>query len=67
LYLATASHLLPSLGYALLISVFYALAYLTLYQQGYGENTLLLESLVEGNMVLAGLIAFLWDPYHGPF
>jgi len=67
LYFATTSHLLPSLGYALLICVFYALAYLTLYHQGYGENTLLLESLVEGNMVLAGLIAFLWDPYHGPF
>jgi len=67
LYFATAAKLLPSLGYALLICVFYALAYLTLYRQGYGENTLLLESLVEGNMVLAGLIAFLWDPYYGPF
>lgn len=67
LFLATASGLLPSLGYALLICGFYALAYLSLYRQGYMETPLLLESLVEGNMILAGLIAFLWDPYHGPF
>ena len=42
----------------------YALGYLTLYRHGYLESGLLLEGLVEGNMILAGLISFLWDPYH---
>jgi len=24
----------------------------------------MLESLVEGNMILAGVLAFIWDPYN---
>jgi (E)-4-hydroxy-3-methyl-but-2-enyl pyrophosphate reductase len=55
--------LLPSLGYALLSCGFYALGYLTLYRRGYLESGLLLEGLVEGNMILAGIISFLWDPF----
>ena len=60
---ATYSGLLPSLGYALLGCGLYAFGYLTLYRQGYLESGLLLEGLVEGNMILAGVISFLWDPY----
>lgn len=64
---ATYAGLLPSLGYGLLLCGFYALGYLTLYHRGYMESGLLLETLVEGNMLLAGLIAFLWDPFHRTF
>lgn len=64
---ATLAGLLPTLGYALLPCVLYALAYVTIYRLGYMGGGLLWESLVEVNMVLAGLIAFLWDPYHPPF
>ena len=60
---ATYWGLLPSLGYALLGCGLYALGYLTLYRQGYLESGLLLEGLVEGNMILAGFISFLWDPF----
>ncbi|MEW6387611.1 MAG: 4-hydroxy-3-methylbut-2-enyl diphosphate reductase [Thermodesulfobacteriota bacterium] len=58
---------IPSLGYALAACGLYALGYLTLYRQGWLESGLILESLVEGNMILAGILAFLWDPYYGPF
>ncbi len=61
---ATFWGLLPTLGYALLGCGCYALGYLTLYRRGYLESGLLLEGLVEGNMILAGLISFLWDPYN---
>ena len=64
---ATYWGLLPTLGYALLGCGLYALGYLTLYRRGYLESGLLLEGLVEGNMILAGWIAFLWDPYHRIF
>jgi 4-hydroxy-3-methylbut-2-enyl diphosphate reductase len=59
--------IIPSLGYALCFSGLYTLGYLTLYRRGLMESSLMLESLVEGNMILAGLLAFLWDPYYGPF
>ncbi len=64
---ATLAGLLPTLGFFLLICVVYALVYLTIYRLGYMGGGFLWESLVEGNMVLAGLISFLWDPYHPPF
>ena len=64
---ATYLGLQPTLGYALLGCGLYALGYLTLYRRGYLESGLLLEGLVEGNMLLAGWIAFLWDPYHRIF
>jgi len=63
LFAATYRGLLPTLGYALLPCGFYALGYLTLYHRGYLESGLLLEGLVEGNMILAGFISFLWDPF----
>jgi 4-hydroxybenzoate polyprenyltransferase len=64
---AAAGGLIPSLGYALSLCGLYALGYLTLYRQGLMESGLILESLVEANMILAGVLAFLWDPYYGPF
>lgn len=64
---ATFFGFLPSLGYALLGCGLYALGYLTLYRRGYLESGLLLEGLVEGNMILAGWISFLWDPYNRIF
>jgi (E)-4-hydroxy-3-methyl-but-2-enyl pyrophosphate reductase len=67
LLLAAWVEIIPSLGYALSLSGLYALGYLTLYRRGVLESSLMLESLVEGNMILAGLLAFLWDPYYGPF
>jgi (E)-4-hydroxy-3-methyl-but-2-enyl pyrophosphate reductase len=67
LFLAAWTQVIPSLGYALGLCGLYALGYLTLYRQGLLESGLILESLVEGNMLLAGVLAFLWDPYFGPF
>ncbi len=55
---------IPSLGYTLSLSGLYMLGYLTLYHRGLMESSLLLESLVEGNMILAGILAFIWDPYN---
>jgi (E)-4-hydroxy-3-methyl-but-2-enyl pyrophosphate reductase len=59
--------LIPPLGYVLSLCGLYALGYLTLHRYGLMESGLMLESLVEGNMILAGLLAFLLDPHHGPF
>jgi hypothetical protein len=59
--------LIPPLGYVLSLCGFYALGYLTLHRVGLMESGLFLESLVEGNMILAGFLAFLLDPHHGPF
>ena len=55
---------IPSLGYILSVSGLYALGYLAIYRLGRLESGLMLESLVEGNMILAGILAFLWDPYN---
>ena len=55
---------IPSLGYTLSLSGLYMLGYLTLYHRGRLESSLMLESLVEGNMILAGVLAFIWDPYN---
>jgi hypothetical protein len=52
------------LGYILSPCGLYALSYLLLYRRGLLESGLMLETLVEGNMILAGFLAFLWDPYH---
>ncbi|MGQ9921410.1 MAG: 4-hydroxy-3-methylbut-2-enyl diphosphate reductase [Desulfobacca sp.] len=67
LAVATFWGLLPTLGYALLGCGLYALGYLTLYRRGFLESGLLLEGLVESNMLLAGWLSFLWDPYHRIF
>ncbi len=64
---ATYWGLLPSLGYALLRCGFYAFGYLTLYRRNYLESGLLLEGLVEGNMILAGLFPFSGTPTPGFF
>ena len=56
--------IIPSLGYSLSLSGFYMLAYLLLYHRGRLESSLMLESLVEGNMILAGILAFIWDPFN---
>ncbi len=58
--------IIPPLGYVLIPCGLYALGYLTLYRLGLMESGLMLESLVEGNMILAGFLAFLMDPHHGP-
>ena len=64
---AAGAGLIPPLGYLLSWCCFYALGYLTLYRLDLMESGLFLESLVEGNMILAGLLAFLLDPHHSPF
>ncbi len=64
LWAAWAKIIPPALGYILSPCGLYALGYLTLYRRGLLESGLMLETLVEGNMILAGLLAFLWDPYH---
>jgi 4-hydroxy-3-methylbut-2-enyl diphosphate reductase len=61
---AAALGLVPSLGYVLSLCGLYALGYLTLYRRGVMESGLILESLVEGNLVLAGLLAFVWEGRH---
>ena len=55
---------IPSLGYTLSLSGLYMLGYLILYHRDLMESSLMLESLVEGNMILAGVLAFIWDPYN---
>ncbi len=55
---------ISSLGYLLSLSGVYMLGYLLLYRRLNLESSLLLESLVEGNMIVAGLLAFIWDPYN---
>jgi 4-hydroxy-3-methylbut-2-enyl diphosphate reductase len=67
LLLAAWAGLIPPLGYVLSLCGFYALGYLTLYRLDLMQSGLILESLVEGNMILAGLLAFLMDPHHSPF
>jgi 4-hydroxybenzoate polyprenyltransferase len=64
LLLAAWAGVIPSLGYILSVSGLYALGYLTLYRRGLMESGLMLESLVEGNMILAGFLAFIWDPFN---
>jgi (E)-4-hydroxy-3-methyl-but-2-enyl pyrophosphate reductase len=61
---AAWSGVISSLGYLLSLSGVYMLGYLLLYRRLNLESSLLLESLVEGNMILAGLLAFIWDPYN---
>jgi 4-hydroxy-3-methylbut-2-enyl diphosphate reductase len=61
---ATVAGVIPTLGYYLIPCGLYALGYLTLYRRGVLESSLLLESLVEGNMLLAGILAFVWDPFN---
>lgn len=67
LLLSAWAGFVTSLGYVLTLCGLYALGYLTLYRKGWMESGLMLESLVEANMLLAGILAFLWDPYYGPF
>ncbi|MGO8760680.1 MAG: 4-hydroxy-3-methylbut-2-enyl diphosphate reductase [Desulfobaccales bacterium] len=55
---------IPSLGYTLSLSGVYMLGYLILYHRSQMESSLMLESLVEGNMIVAGILAFIWDPYN---
>jgi (E)-4-hydroxy-3-methyl-but-2-enyl pyrophosphate reductase len=55
---------IPSLGYVLSLCGFYMLAYLLLYHRDFMESSLMLESLIEGNMILAGILAFIWDPHN---
>jgi hypothetical protein len=58
---------IPSLGYTLSLCGVYMLGYLILYSRGLMESSLMMESLVEGNMILAGVLAFIWDPYNTVF
>jgi len=67
LVLTAWAGIIPPLGYVLALCALYALGYLTLYRLGLMESGLLLESLVEGNMILAGLLSFILDPHYGPF
>ncbi|MEJ2093324.1 MAG: 4-hydroxy-3-methylbut-2-enyl diphosphate reductase [Syntrophobacterales bacterium] len=67
LLMAAWTGLIPPLGYVLSLCGFYALGYLTLYRLDLMQSGLILESLVEGNMILAGLLAFFMDPSHSPF
>jgi 4-hydroxybenzoate polyprenyltransferase len=67
LLLSAWTGLVASLGYGLILCGLYALGYLTFYRRGWMESGLALESLVEANMILAGILAFFWDPFYGPF
>ncbi len=64
LLLAAWAQIIPSLGYFLSISGLYALGYLIMYRRGHLESGLMLETMVEGNMILAGILAFTWDPFN---
>jgi (E)-4-hydroxy-3-methyl-but-2-enyl pyrophosphate reductase len=64
LLVAAWQGVIPSLGYALSLSGCYMLAYLLMYHRDRLESSLMLESFIEGNMILAGVLAFIWDPYN---
>jgi (E)-4-hydroxy-3-methyl-but-2-enyl pyrophosphate reductase len=61
---ATWLGVIPSLGYSLSLCGVYMLAYLIFYRQGMMESSLMMESLIESNMILAGILAFIWDPFN---
>ena len=52
---------IPSLGYLLSLCGFYMLAYLILYHRDRLESSLMLESLIEGNMILAGQTLYILE------
>jgi (E)-4-hydroxy-3-methyl-but-2-enyl pyrophosphate reductase len=52
--------LVSSLGYPLVICFLIAISYLTAYQQGWMKDGALLQAIVEGNLLFAGALTFIW-------
>jgi (E)-4-hydroxy-3-methyl-but-2-enyl pyrophosphate reductase len=60
LMLAAAAGLVSSLGYPLIICFLVAMAYLAAYQREWIRGGPSLQGIVEGNLLFAGVLAFIW-------
>ncbi|MDR4509132.1 MAG: 4-hydroxy-3-methylbut-2-enyl diphosphate reductase [Candidatus Brocadiaceae bacterium] len=60
LLISTVNGWVPSLGYCLLICIFYAGAYQYLLLKRIFSEGILLETIADFNFILSGIIAFMW-------
>ncbi|TET94673.1 MAG: 4-hydroxy-3-methylbut-2-enyl diphosphate reductase, partial [Desulfobacteraceae bacterium] len=61
LLLSTAMRVVSNLGYFLIICFIISFFYLTAYKKGWMRDGYPLHAIVESNLLLAGLIAFIWS------
>ena len=60
LLLSTAIGIVSNLGYSLIICFLISFFYLTAFQKGWMREGYRLQAIVESNLFLAGLLAFIW-------
>ncbi len=65
LLLSTAIRVVSNLGYFLIICFLISFFYLTAYKKGWMRDGYPLHAIVESNLFLAGLIAFIWSAVGG--
>ena len=65
LLLSTAMRVVSNLGYFLIICFIISFFYLTAYKKGWMRDGYPLHAIVESNLLLAGLIAFIWSTVGG--
>jgi len=65
LLLSTAMRVVSNLGYFLIICFIISFFYLTAYKKGWMRDGYPLHAIVESNLLLAGLIAFIWSAVGG--
>ena len=58
--LSTATGIVPNLGYPLISCFVVSFFYLTAYQKGWMKDGSPLQAIAESNLLLAGLLAFIW-------
>jgi 4-hydroxy-3-methylbut-2-enyl diphosphate reductase len=58
--ISTAIGIVPNLGYPLISCFLISFIYLTAYQKGWMRDGSPLQATAEGNLLLAGLLAFIW-------
>ena len=62
---STAIRVVSNLGYFLIICFLISFFYLTAYQKGWMREGSSLQAIAESNLLLAGLIAFIWSAVGG--
>lgn len=60
LLLAAATGFVSSLGYSFILCFLIAIAYLGAYQREWLKGGPILQAIVEGNLLFAGVLAFIW-------
>ena len=58
--ISTAIGIVSNVGYPLISCFFISFIYLTAYQKGWMRDGSPLQAIAEGNLLLAGLLAFIW-------